>query len=159
GAVDPMRLAILATYRPTDLDVGHPLTVAFAPLRREPAVEFVDLPGLSDLELLEVMEAVVGHPLDAGELALRDAIRSETGGNAFFALEILRHLGETGALGRGDGGWIATPDVVLGLPVSVRQVVGERVARLGSDVQKLLRTAAVIGREFDLGLLAEVSDL
>jgi tetratricopeptide (TPR) repeat protein len=45
------------------------------------------------------------------------------------------------------------------LPVSVREVVGRRVARLGTSAHKMLTAAAVIGREFDLGVLAAVTEL
>ncbi|HEX5096861.1 MAG TPA: AAA family ATPase [Acidimicrobiia bacterium] len=157
---EPMRIMIVGTYRATDLGAAHPLTEAFAALRRERGVDFVDLRGLGDMELLALMEGIAGHELDADGLALRDAIAVETAGNAFFAHEILRHLVETGALVRQDGRWIATPDLAAhGLPVSVRQVVGERVARLGTDAQRLLRTASVIGREFDLRLVADAADV
>lgn len=160
GVADPMRLMALATFRPTDLGASHPLTEVFGSLRRERGVDFVDLNGLGDGELLELMEAVAGHELDGDALRLRDAIAAETNGNAFFASEILRHLLETGAIAQRDGRWLTTQDLnAHALPVSVRQVVGERVARLGPDALRLLRTAAVIGRDFDLGLLAEVADI
>jgi len=44
------------------------------------------------------------------------------------------------------------------LPESVRQVIGSRVARLGEDARKVLSFASVIGREFDLDLLAAVTE-
>jgi hypothetical protein len=160
GVADPVRWLLVGTYRPGDLGAGHVLTEAFAPLRRERGVEFVDVRGLDDLELLELMTAVAGPKLGEDAVALRNAIASETDGNPFFTIEILRHLDETRALA-GDGvvhG--ATADAIAhGLPVSVRQVVGERVARLGQETQRLLRTAAVIGRDFEIDLLAAVVDV
>jgi predicted ATPase len=47
----------------------------------------------------------------------------------------------------------------LGLPQSVREVIGRRVERLGSDARRALSAAAVIGRDFDLGVLLAVVDL
>jgi tetratricopeptide (TPR) repeat protein len=47
----------------------------------------------------------------------------------------------------------------LGLPVSIREVIGRRVARLGPEAERVLSLAAVIGRDFDLSLLAPVVDL
>ena len=47
----------------------------------------------------------------------------------------------------------------LGLPQSVREVVGRRVERLGSDARTALSAAAVIGRDFDLDLLLAVLEL
>ena len=46
----------------------------------------------------------------------------------------------------------------LGLPQSVREVVGRRVERLGEEAQKALQVAAVIGREFDQELLRRVTE-
>ena len=127
GVTQPMPVMVVGTYRPTDLGVSDPLTEAFAPLRRETGVEFVDLTGFGDVELLELMEALAGHEMDPDGVALRDAIAAETNGNAFFALEILRHLTETEVLVRRDGRWTATAELASSdLPVSVRQVVGER---------------------------------
>ncbi len=82
----------------------------------------------------------------------------ETAGNPFFAGEVLRHLTESGALVQEEGGrWRLTGSLAeLGLPQSVREVVGRRVERLGSDARTALSAAAVIGREFDLDLLLAV---
>ena len=159
GAPLGTRLMVVANYRPTDISASHPLAEAFALLHRFDGVEFVDLPGLDDTELLDLMEATAGHELDADGLALRDAIAAETNGNAFFAIEILRHLAETGAIAHRDGRWVATADLAShGLPVSIRHVVSERVLRLGAEARRILMIAAVIGREFDVALLVEVAD-
>ena len=82
-------------------------------------------------------------------------ITRETAGNPFFAGEVLRHLTESGAIVQGAGGrWRLTGDLAdLGLPQSVREVIGRRVERLGPDARTALSAAAVIGRDFDLDLL------
>ena len=94
-------------------------------------------------------------------VALRDALMAETGGNPFFVGEMLRHLAETQAIFQDDQGrWVASPDLrTSGLPVSIREVVGRRVARLGEDTQRVLSMAAVIGRDFDVDVLARAADL
>ena len=52
---------------------------------------------------------------------------------------------------------MATVDMSsIGLPESVREVVDQRVRRLGDEVQQILTVASVIGRDFDLGLLARL---
>ena len=43
-----------------------------------------------------------------------------------------------------------------GISEGVRAVVGQRLHRLGAAVEQVLRTAAVIGCEFDVSLLADV---
>ncbi len=145
----PMRLLVLGTFRETDISASHPLTEVLAALHREAAVERVSLEGLDDLELLTLMEFIAGHEMDGTATALRDELREETNGNPFFVTEILRHLVETGTIA-------ASELRSTGLPVSVREVVGRRVQRLGEDAGRVLSIAAVIGRDFDLPLLAGV---
>ena len=45
----------------------------------------------------------------------------------------------------------------MALPDSVREVIGARVGRLGPDAERVLSMAAVIGRDFDLDLLARAT--
>jgi len=45
----------------------------------------------------------------------------------------------------------------MAMPESVRLVIGGRVGRLGSDAGKVLAVASVIGRDFDLDLLARAT--
>ena len=47
----------------------------------------------------------------------------------------------------------------LGLPTSVREVIGRRIERLGDDTVRVLSSAAVIGSDFDVTVLAAVVDL
>ena len=45
----------------------------------------------------------------------------------------------------------------MALPDSVRVVIGARVGRLGQDAERVLSLAAVIGRDFDLDVLARAT--
>ena len=47
---------------------------------------------------------------------------------------------------------------VVGLPVSVREVVGRRAATLGDEITRVLGAAAVLGRDFDTGVLEQLLD-
>ena len=46
----------------------------------------------------------------------------------------------------------------MALPDSVRVVIGARVGRLGHDAERVLSLAAVIGRDFDLDVLARAAE-
>ena len=153
-----MRALVVGTYRDSDLSREHPLTALLADLHREQGVERMKLTGLDGEDVLALMEAAAGHELDEDGRALAREIARETAGNPFFAGEVLRHLTESGALVQEEGGrWRLTGSLAeLGLPQSVREVVGRRVERLGSDARTALSAAAVIGREFDLDLLLAV---
>ncbi len=99
-----MRLMVLGTYRNSDLSRDHPLTALLADLHREQGVERVKLAGLEPEDVLALMEAAAGHELDEDGHALALEITRETAGNPFFAVELLRHLTESGAIVQEDGG-------------------------------------------------------
>ncbi len=68
-----------------------------------------------------------------------------TGGHAQFVVEAVRL-----AVGAADG----DPQ-----PETLQHVVEERIARAGSDVEELLRVAAVTGTTFDLDFVADLADI
>jgi class 3 adenylate cyclase/tetratricopeptide (TPR) repeat protein len=155
------RLLILGTYRDAELSAAHPLTETLAALHREPAgVSSIDLKGLDDTGVMSFMEAAAGHVLDDAGVGLAHQVYRETDGNPFFVSELLRELSESGAIiqDAATGRWTAaSDDGTLALPPSVRTVIGTRVSRLGEEATKTLSAAAVIGRDFDLDLLAETT--
>ncbi len=149
-------LLIVGTFRDTDVVDGDPMSDLLATLHRVDTVERIALRGLDDNDLLELMERTAGHEMDDTGVGLRNAVLAETDGNPFFVNEILRHLAETGVIFQDDNGrWVGDLDIgTAGLPVSITEVVGRRVATLGSDTHQLLTLASVIGRDFDIATLA-----
>jgi hypothetical protein len=147
-------LLVLGTYRDTD-GPDHPLDETLTSLRREPVFERVALPGLSVEEVVALMEARAGHPLDDAGRALAAALQAETEGNPFFVVETLRHLRETGRLAQTDGRWRVTVASLaeLDIPEGVRQVIGRRLGRLAPETNRVLQSAAVLGREVDVAVL------
>ena len=151
------RLLLIGTYRDAELSSSHPLEEALAALHREPAgVSTINLGGLEDTGVIAFMEAAAGHELDDAGVGLAHQLYRETDGNPFFVAEMLRHLSESGAIVQDSatGRWVAAESDQLTLPHSVRTVIGTRVARLGDQATKVLSTASVIGRDFDIELLS-----
>jgi predicted ATPase len=151
-------LQAIVAFRDSDLAPGHPLAAVLADLRRTEGVERIALEGLGATEVSEVMAAAAGHELDAHGLALAGEIATETDGNPFFVGEVLRSLVESGRLRYDEATerWIIDRSTPLGLPESVRDVVGRRVERLGDETREVLTLGAVIGRSFDLDLLTRL---
>ena len=149
-------LLLVATYRTTDVERHHPSARLLADLRREPGVTRVALEGLTEQEVGGLLAAIADQPLgDDGE-ALAASLRSDTGGNPFFIIEVLQHLIETGALSFGGGQWLLDTSTVS-IPEGIREVVGRRLDLLGEEVAETLRAAAVIGPVFALKVLADVT--
>jgi len=152
----PLRLGVLGTFRDSEVAADDPISGLLAALHREGGSERIALRGLGDDDVLALLERLAGHDLDDAGLALRDAVLDETGGNPFFTVEVLRHLAESGAIYQDEGGrWVSDADLeAVGLPVSVREVIGRRVAALGPEFERVLALGSVIGRDFQVSLLA-----
>jgi class 3 adenylate cyclase/tetratricopeptide (TPR) repeat protein len=157
-AADLEGLLVVATYRDTDLDRQRPLAGVLPDLRRLPTASRVALHGLATGEIQSLIgplaDAVPG-PADPG---LAAAIHAETEGNPFFVVEILRKLVDDGSLQESADGWVlAEPVSRLGIPDGIREVVGQRLERLGHDATTVLHGAAIVGREFGTGPTAAAS--
>ena len=155
-----LRALIIGTYRESDIGRGHPLFELLADLNKVEGVDRISLTGLDEPQTRELMEHAAGHELDETGIRLAGDLFRETDGNPFYTGEVLRHLTESGAIQQAaDGIWTVEGDLMgLGLPQSVREVVGRRVERLGGPTLKALSAAAVIGRSFDVDLLTAITD-
>ena len=153
-------LAVIVTYRDSDLGKDHPLTGVLADLRQLEGVERIALHGLGADEVAQVLASAAGHELDEDGIGLAGEIATETDGNPFFVGEVLRSLLESGRLlyDEDSGRWTVDRSTALGLPESVREVVERRVDRLAGEARDALTLAAVIGRSFDLELLTQVAE-
>ena len=161
AAEQSMRVVVLGPYRDSELSRSHPLLDTLAALHRQRGVSRIELAGLGDTGVMEFMEAAAGHALDDAGVGLAHAVHRETDGNPFFVSEVLRHLSETGAIYQdATGRWLAEDSLEqMALPDSVRVVIGARVGRLGQDAGRVLSLAAVIGRDFDLDVLARATNI
>ncbi|HVF21053.1 MAG TPA: AAA family ATPase [Mycobacteriales bacterium] len=153
------RVAVLATYRDTDLDRSHPLAEVLSEWRRDRSCLRVRLRGLDRSEVGDLLAGVARHDLDAAGRRLAHALHHETEGNPFFIGESLRHLFESGALRWENGRWVGDEATIIaaGIPEGVREAIGRRLSRLSDDCQHTLVRAAVLGREFDVDLLATMT--
>jgi tetratricopeptide (TPR) repeat protein len=154
-----MQTLVLGTFRDSELSQAHALRETLGVLRRSERVSRIELAGLDDNGVVALLEAAAGHALEGGAVDLAHAVYRETDGNPFFVSEVLRHLAETGAISQDAAGrWVAEESLdARTLPDSVREVIGGRVVRLGPDAERVLSMAAVIGRDFDLDLLARAT--
>ena len=142
------RVLVVGTYRDVGLGRQHPLSQVLAELLREEGGRLICLGGFSESNVARFMEMSVGQRPPAD---LVGAVFQETEGNPFFLTELVHLLAADGRLER--------PCSALPIPQSVREVIRQRVARLAAECSRVLTIAAVIGREFDLGVLERVADL
>jgi DNA-binding SARP family transcriptional activator/tetratricopeptide (TPR) repeat protein len=148
-AAEPRRLLILLAYRAIEvLPAGF--AAMLADLHRERLLAELSIGGLSESETAELVLLRTG---EAPAAAFVHALHGETEGNPLFVEEIIRHLAEAGVRPAE-----AQPGDLqrFGLPEGVKQVIARRLARFDASATEWLRTAAVIGRDFDSRLLERV---
>lgn len=136
-----VKLLVIATYR--DVDVGRrgPLAAILPELVRERGTRSLRLGGLEQVDVAEYLADVRRGERDP---AVARVVHDRAGGNPFYIAEICRLVSESSEIPIGS------------LSLGIRQVVGRRLDRLSEDCQRMLGAASVLGREFDIELLAEV---
>ena len=132
GSPERARLLIVATLRTTETRAA-PALAPLASVRRDPAVLDLRLDGLAPKAAALLADA-------AGAAGRSAAIASRAGGNPLLVEELARAGIE--------------PD---GVPPGVRELVAERVARIGDGAAAVLATAAVAGAEFELVTVERVA--
>ena len=114
---------------------------------------------LGEESVRELLVERVGSALLAKRLAPRLTALSD--GNPLFLLEIVTGLEQEGVLARdeGTGTWLLRGTLrSVQAPPRMRDLVQARLVGLGHEDREVLDAAAIIGFEFDPGLLAEVVD-
>lgn len=158
---DATSILILGTYRPQEVGFGSCtsrlrslVSSGDGPGRR------LILAGLSYREVVEFIEAAAGLQLEPDGLALAGYLYGLAGGNPLFVGELLLALVDSGHIRLNDGGYqIATELNELPIPVSIRDAVGQRMARLPQRAQQLLVIASVMGGTIEVGAVAEIGGM
>lgn len=144
----PAATAIIGALRDRAPTPGSDLSRVLAAASRLPSHRRIRLGPLGLADVAELIRRETGHEPAAD---VTRGIHVRTAGNPFFVRELSRLLSDRGALGDGDASARA------GVPTTVRDVVRDRLAGLDESAHDLLRVAALIGRDVDLGLLARAA--
>ena len=139
-------LLVLATWRSHPEPTGALAEVAEALARRHAVRR--ELTGLPAAAVADVFETVA-HNRPSEDQAT--ALRERTDGNPFYLVEYARLAGERSDLAR----LVAEENP----PTGVQEVLTRRLEQLPGDTVTTLRSAAVIGRDFDLPTLAAVANV
>jgi len=142
-AVPGTRTLLLVNHRPEYA----------APWTARPDYRCVTLAPLDADTVGVLVDALLGP--DAG--ALKRDVAARSGGNPFFAEELVRSLAETGHLAGEKGRYrVATTPERIVLPTTVQSVLAARIDRAGAREKAVLEAAAVIGMAFSARLLERV---
>ncbi|WP_329426383.1 AAA family ATPase [Streptosporangium sp. NBC_01495] len=128
-------IMIVATYRPTEA-VDH-LGATWAALAGRDTHR-LDLGGLGDEDVALLLRERSGREVDA---VTARTVAERTGGNPLFVCETARLITTDGT------------SAARALPPGVRDLIRRRIARLPATAQRILRDAAVVGRDVDVDVL------
>jgi tetratricopeptide (TPR) repeat protein len=147
---------VLGTYRDVDLGPRDPFMRGIEHLARLAAVSRITLKRLSSGEVGDILRALSGR--EPPERLVR-LVYDETEGVPLFVEEVYRHLAEERRLTDAAGNWL--PEAEIGeieVPETVRLVLGRRIDRIGERAQRIMTTAACIGRTFTFEFLAALAE-
>jgi len=133
-----------------------PLSSLLNALYRERLSETVNLSPLEE----DAAAQIVNQTLEGEAVPqLLEAIQDIAEGNPFFIEEITRALLKSDQLEEYEGKWSPKPGAELHAPNDLEGLLRERAARLGPQVETVLTSAAVVGREFDFEILRRMTTL
>src|SRR6266699_3169461 len=144
-------LLLLGAYRESEFAHHPALARTVAELSRQRRLMTVTVGPLSAHEIDILASTRLGAPLSSEASAL---LYRQSEGNTFFAEELLQGWIETRALVHQHGQWLALTPLDQALPPTIVGALSQRFARLSPTSIDHLRVAAIIGRTFDLELLA-----
>lgn len=138
---------IVATYRDSDVDPGHPLAQLQAQLRRVDHVRSLSLDGLGPEEITRLLESSGMPGVSADE---SERLCAATDGNPLFVTELVEHW-------RNEGGPESSLVVSGPIPDAARHVVQYRLERLSKPAQTVLSNTVVFTAGFDFGVLPHLT--
>jgi predicted ATPase/DNA-binding SARP family transcriptional activator len=150
------RILLVVTYRRED---AAGLSGWLDHLAERRVMTSLSLDRLSLQATAEFLERMSSKTF-GGVSSLAGFLHRESEGNPFYAVEYLRWLIESGAVGVDSRRRISGVKGELrndALPSGVRSLVRARLGGMDDETRSLLELAAVIGRTFDLGLLCEAA--
>ncbi|MEY4508247.1 MAG: hypothetical protein RLZZ450_369 [Pseudomonadota bacterium] len=160
--LDTSRLLVVGSARPTDHRDGEVPTL-LAELARETTTRSIQLHGLNRSELSRYLELRTGALPSASVV---ERLHALTAGNPLFLDELLRSARTTDELSvrlagesgeSGESNWEAT--LARGHHRGLNSAIERHLAMLSEPCRALLISAAVLGRDFSVGLLTQLVDM
>jgi class 3 adenylate cyclase/tetratricopeptide (TPR) repeat protein len=141
------RILVLVNYRPEYRPPWGGKT-NYVQLRLDP---------LGPKHVSEMLESLLGR--DTALAPLRRLLASRAEGNPFFVEESVRSLAEDGVLVGARGAYqLAKSGESVRVPPTIQVVLAERIDRLAPEDKELLQTAAVVGTEVPVAVLAAITE-
>lgn len=138
-SLDAARVLTVLTYRTDDLYRGHPLRPFLAELQRGRGVQLMEVGRFSRAETEELVAGASTEPPDP---AMIDRIFTRSGGNAFFAEQLVQ---------------AEVAGIAGGVQDSLRDLLLSRIEQLPAAAQHVVQLVAIGGSSLSHRVLAAVA--
>ncbi len=153
GTLRQQRILFIATYRSEETHRDRPLYHHLPLLHRNDNVDTLQLTPLTKEDTSRLVTAFHGecHPW------LGDYLFQRAEGHLLFTVELLRDLVDRNLLKQDDKGLWLPPDQSVPVPTLLKNVIMQRVARLGEIGEIILSQAAIVGETWQLALVESLT--
>ncbi|HEU4391001.1 MAG TPA: AAA family ATPase [Blastocatellia bacterium] len=144
------RLMLIGTYRTAELIVSrHPLKAVKQELVVKQQCEEMPLEYLSEDAVARYLS--VRFPDNVFPAGLARLVHERTDGNPLFMVNVVHYLVAEGLIVECEGRWELVAEIEkvhLGVPDSIKQMIGKQIDHLDQHEQRALEAASVAGAEF-----------
>lgn len=147
-------LLFLITYRDDEIGRAHPIRKFRSDLRRLSTTHEIQLGSLSESEMTVLITSELGGEVHPN---LSKLIFQKSHGLPFYIEELCKTMQTGNYLVETSHGIDMAEDCSLPVPESIRDIVLPRLDSLSETARNHLEAAALIGKEFSLDLLLELS--
>jgi predicted ATPase/serine/threonine protein kinase len=154
-------LLIVGTYRDSEVDATHLLSVTLDQIRQNTDIKRIELQPLTIEQVCQLLADTLQRSLaDCAELAA--LVVAKTAGNPFFVNQFLHALHQDRLL-TFDGelrGWRWDLIAIQALDITdnVVELMVARMRKLPAPTQRILELAACVGNAFDIGTLSIICE-
>jgi len=149
-------LLVAGGDRTTEVASQDLLADVLGALQAETRCSVIRLQALGREAIGQLVAAEAGAPVSP---SLATAVAAHTGGNPFFAKEVIRHLLEERALAEDGSGALEASLPLVAVPEGVRQVIARRYARLPHQANRLAEAASGFAGPFMFPVAAVAAGL
>ncbi|MGN6177183.1 MAG: ATP-binding protein, partial [Streptosporangiaceae bacterium] len=150
GHIEGVPLLLVATARPELSEQAPGWASSARNLAR------VNLAPLAPAETAQLISNLLGSAVLPAEV--QQAILDRAGGNPLYAEQFVRLLQDQQILTRAGAGWRLDPDAQIPVPPGVHGLIAARLDTLPAERKHLLHDAAVVGKVFWSGAVAQMGE-
>jgi len=159
---DGRYLLLIGAYRDNEVSAAHPLMLALEEIgKAQAAIKTITLAALTETSLNQLVADTLSCSPEIAQ-PLTQLIYQKTKGNPFFSVQFLKMLHDEGFIqfDFDEGNWQCDIAKVKALAVTddIVDFMALQLQKLPPATQNVLKLAACIGNQFDLGTLAVVSE-